>query len=186
MWRGWKAAGLALLMCLIGSALQAQRPLENENLLVGMPQGFKVGFTDSRNGMNMQEWVPAAETVQSWTEMITVQIFLRRKDLEPAQFLVALQKRWAGACKDSTATPVATGKVNGYESSSILLRCPLLASTGKPETTMVKAIKGNDSFYVVQRAVRSVPSAERLETIKKYLEGISVCDTRLPSRPCRM
>jgi hypothetical protein len=62
----------------------------------------------------------------------------------------------------------------------------LLASTGKPETTMVKAIRGNDSFYVVQRAVRAVPTPERLETIKQYVEKVSVCDTRLPSRPCRM
>ena len=186
MWSHRTIAGSVLLMCLTGSALQAQQPLRNENLLVGMPQGFKVGFSDSRNGMNMQEWVRAGETVQNWTEMITVQVFLSRKDLEPTQFLMTLQKQWASACKDSTATPVATGKVNGYESSSILLRCPLLASTGKPETTMVKAIKGNDSFYVVQRAVRAAPTSERLETIKEYVERVSVCDSRLPSRPCRM
>ena len=84
--------------------------------------------------MNMQELMPAAETVQNWTEMVTVQVFLSRKDLDPAQFLGAMQQQWAGACKGSTATPVATGKVNGYDAASILLRCPLLASTGKPET----------------------------------------------------
>lgn len=181
----WMAAGVALLMGLSGGALQAQQ-LKNENLLVGMPQGFKLGFKDSKNGMNMQEFVPATETVENWTEMVTVQVFLSRKDLEPSQFLAAMQKQWAGSCKDSTATPVATGKVNGYDAASILLRCPLLASTGKPETTMLKAIKGNDSFYVVQRAVRSVPSPERLDTMKKYIESVSVCDSRLPSRPCRM
>ena len=49
---------------------------------------------------------------------------------------------------------------------------------------MLTAIKGNDSFYVVQRAVRSVPTPERLETMKKYIESVSVCDSRLPSRPC--
>ena len=149
-----------------------------------MPQGFKLGFKDSKNGMNMQEFVPASETVQNWTEMVTVQVFLSRKDLQPAPFLASMQKQWAGSCKDSTATPVATGKVNGYEAASILLRCPLLASTGKPETTMLKAIKGNDSFYVVQRAVRSVPPPERLETMKKYIESVSVCDSRSPTSPC--
>ena len=179
----WTAAGLAAMVCLTGGALQAQ-PLKNENLLVGMPQGFKLGFKDSKNGMNMQEFVPAAETVQNWTEMVTVQVFLSRKDLQPAPFLGAMQQQWAGSCNGSTATPVATGKVNGYVAASILLRCPLLASTGKPETTVLTAIKGNDSFYVVQRAVRSVPSPERLETMKKYIESVSVCDSRLPSRAC--
>jgi len=74
--------------------------------------------------------------------------------------------------------------VNGYDAASILLRCPLLASTGKPETTMLTAIKGNDSFYVVQRAVRSVPTAQQFETMKKYIESVSVCDSRLPTRAC--
>lgn len=179
----WTAAGVALLMGLTGGTLQAQQ-LKDENLLVGMPQGFKLGFKDTKNGMNMQEFIPAAETVQNWTEMVTVQVFLGRKDLEPSQFLALMQKQWAEACKGSTATPVATGKVNGYDAASILLRCPLLTSTNKPETTVLKAIKGNDSFYVVQRAVRSVPTPERLETMKKYIESVSVCDSRLPTRPC--
>lgn len=179
----WMAAGVALLMGFTGGALQAQQ-LKNENLLVGMPQGFKLGFKDSKNGMNMQEFVPALETVENWTEMVTVQVFLSRKDLQPAQFLGAMQQQWAGSCKGSAATPVATGKANGYESASILLRCPLVASTGKPETTMLTAIKGNDSFYVVQRAVRSIPTREQFETMKKYIESVSVCDSRLPTRAC--
>ncbi len=182
-WSNWTAAGIALMAFMAGGAGQAQQ-LKNENLLVGMPQGFKLGFKDSKNGMNMQEFIPAGETVQNWTEMVTVQVFLSRKDLQPAPFLGAMQQQWAGACKGSSATPVSTGKVNGYDAASILLRCPLLASTGKPETTMLTAIKGNDSFYVVQRAVRSVPTPAQFETMKKYIESVSVCDSRLPSRPC--
>lgn len=175
--------GLALLLCL-GTAASAQ--LKNENLLVSLPQGFKVGFSDSRNGMNMQEWVPSNETVQNWTEMVTVQVFLNRTDLDPVKFLATLQQQWAGACKGSVATPVATSRVNGYPSASMLLRCPLLERTGKPETTMVKTIRGNDSFYVVQRAIRAVPTPVQLEQTKKYLDGVGLCDTRLPAHPCRM
>jgi hypothetical protein len=181
--RTWTAVGLALMVCATAGAGQAQQ-LKNENLLVGMPQGFKLGFKDSKSGMNMQEFVPASETVENWTEMVTVQVFLGQKNLEPSQFLALMQKQWAEACKGSSAAPLATGKVNGYDAASILLRCPLLASTGKPETTMLTAIKGNDSFYVVQRAVRSVPTPAQFETMKKYIESVSVCDSRLPTRPC--
>ena len=177
----WGAMAFASLLCL-GATAQAQ--LKNENLLVGMPQGFKVGFTDSRNGMNMQEGVPVNETVQNWTEMVTVQVFLKRSDLDPVQFLATMEKQWAGACKGSTATPMASGKANGYASATMTLRCPLLASSGKPETTMMKTIKGNDSFYVVQRAARSVPGEAQLARMKQYLETVSACDSRLPARPC--
>ncbi len=177
----WGAIAFVSSLC-FGATAQAQ--LKNENLLVGMPQGFKAGFSDSRNGMNMQEWVPANETVQNWTEMVTVQVFLRRSDLDPVQFLATMEKQWAGACKGSTATPVAIGKANGYASATMTLRCPLLASSGKPETTMMKTIKGNDRFYVVQRAARSVPGEVQLARMKQYLETVSVCDSRLPARAC--
>lgn len=179
----WTAAGLAMLLCLTGGALQAQ-PLKNENLLVGVPQGFKPAFKGAKNGVNMQEFIPADETLQNWTEMVTVQVFLSRKDLEPAPFLGAIRQKWGGSCDGTTATPVVTGKVNGYDAAAILLRCPLLTSTGKPEFTILKAIKGNDSFYVVQRAVRSTPTPEHLETMKKYIESVSVCDSRLPAQAC--
>ncbi|MDI1284092.1 MAG: hypothetical protein PSV46_06835 [Reyranella sp.] len=181
-----RAAVLCLVAALSFAAAPSYAQLENENLLVGMPQGFKVGFQDSRNGMNMQEWVPAGETVQNWTEMITAQIFLQRADLDPVQFLATMAKQWAGACQGSKATPAATGKATGYASATMLLRCPLLASSGKPETTMIKAIKGNDSFHVVQRAVRSVPGEAQLARTKAYLETVSVCDSRLPAHPCLM
>lgn len=182
----WFRSSTIAFAVLLSLGATAHAQLKNENLLVGMPQGFKVGFSDSRNGMNMQEWVPANETVQNWTEMVTVQIFVNRKDLDPVQFLATMEKQWEGACKGSTATPPVTGKVNGYTSATTLLRCPLLASTGKPETTMMKAIRGNDSFYLVQRAVRGVPTASQLDRTKQYLDGVSVCDTRVAARPCKM
>ncbi len=175
---------LGLLMPLFGSALPAGAQLQDENLLVSLPQGFKVGTNQSRAGLIMQEWVPAGETVQNWTEMVTVQIFQKRPDIDPAQFLGLMEKQWAGACKGSSATPVSVSKVNGYTAATILLRCPLLAQTGKPETTMFRAIKGNDSFYLVQRAVRSVPDEARLQQVRQYLETVSLCDTRRPAHAC--
>src|SRR3954467_8466675 len=103
---------VALALCI--AAVPSHAQFKDENLLIGLPQGFKVGFTDSRNGMNMQEWVPANETVQNWPEMVTGQIFLNRKDVDPTQFLANMEKQWATACKGSTAAPAVTGKVNGY------------------------------------------------------------------------
>ena len=173
-------------VCLGIACGPSQAQFVGEDLLVTLPQGFKVGFQDSRNGMNMQEWVPANETVQNWTEMVTVQIFLKRADLDPVQFLATMATQWAGACKGSTATPAVTGKANGYASATMLLRCPLLAASGKPETAMIKAIKGADSFYVIQRAARSAPGEPQLAQLKAYLDTVSVCDSRSPAHPCVM
>ena len=47
----------------------------------------------------------------------------------------------------------------------MLLRCPLLPSTGKPEMTMFRAIKGKDALYLVQRATRAADSPEQVERL---------------------
>jgi hypothetical protein len=113
-----------------------------------------------------------------------VQIFVRRADLDPAQFLGRLQQQWLAACPGSKPASVLSGKANGYSASMMMLHCPLLAATGKPETTMFRAIQGSDSFYVVQRAVRSAASPEQVEKMKKYLGEVSVCEAGSPQHPC--
>jgi hypothetical protein len=179
----WATVGLLVsFFCLAAAPSQAQ--LKGENLLVIPPAGFKVGYRGTNNGINMVEWVPAGETVQNWSEMVTVQIFNKRADLDPAQFLGRLQQQWLAACKGSKPASVLTGKANGYTASMMMLHCPLLAATGKPETTMFRAIKGNDSFYVVQRAVRAVASPDQVEKMKQYLGEVSVCEAGSPRHPC--
>jgi hypothetical protein len=179
----WATVGLSVLFfCLVAAPSQAQ--LKGENLLVAPPVGFKVGYKGTNNGINMMEWVPTGETVQNWSEMVTVQIFNKRADLDPAQFLGRLQQQWLAACKGSKAASILTGKANGYTASMMMLHCPLLAATGKPETTMFRAIKGNDSFYVVQRAVRAVASPDQVEKMKQYLGEVSVCEAGSLQHPC--
>ncbi|CAN5855692.1 hypothetical protein BH11PSE3_BH11PSE3_32560 [soil metagenome] len=173
---------LAALLSLVAAPSYAQ--LQGENLLLAPPAGFKVGFKESRNGMNMMEWVPAAETVQNWTEMVTVQIFLKRGDIEPAQFLGTLQAQWRGACQGTPPASITQDKVNGYAAGAMLLRCPLLPSTGRPETAMFRAIQGRDSFYLVQRAVRSAGSPEQMAGLQKYLADVSVCEAGSRVHPC--
>lgn len=168
------------------AATTSHAQLKNENLLVTMPEGFKVGYGGTHNGIDMQEWVPANQTVKDWTEMITVQVFRNRADIDPARYLAEMTKLWAQSCPGSIAGPVTPGSTNRYSSASLMLRCPLLASTGKPEAAMMKAIKGRDSFYLVQRAVRSVPGAAKVDQMQQYLDRVSVCDTRLADRPCKM
>lgn len=181
-----RAAVLVIAAVLSLAAATSHAQLKNENLLVAMPDGFKVGHSASRNGMDMQEWVPSGETVQDWTEMVTVQVFRNRPDIDPGRYQAEMSKLWARACPGAIVGPVVTGITNGYPSASLLLRCPLLASTGKPEVAAIKAIKGRDSFYVVQRAVRTEPAPAKLDQMKQYLDRVSVCDTRLADRPCKM
>jgi hypothetical protein len=179
---GWRAACSALLLGLMAEPSQGQ--LKGENLLVSMPPGFKLGAQGTRDGVNQQQWVPGVESVGNWSEMVTVQIFPNRLDLDPVTMLRRIEEGWRPTCRAATPAAPQADKVNAYPAATLMLSCPRLASTGKPETTMFRAIKGNDSFYLVQRALRAVPAPAQLESMKQYMATVSVCDVRPASHPC--
>jgi hypothetical protein len=172
---------LALAFALVASAASAQ--LQDENLLVTMPDGFKVGFQQKNEAMLISEMVPGAETVESWTQMVTVQIFFNLKT-PLDEYKAGVEKGWARACRGSSAHAVRQGEENGYPFSLWLLACPLNRTTGKPEYTWFKAMQGNDSLYLVQVAFKAKPTDAMITRWMEYLRKVQVCDTRLPDRPC--
>ena len=54
----------------------------------------------------------------------------------------------------------------------------------KPEITWFKAVQGNDSFYVVQKAFRFMPPQEQMTKALAYLGTVKVCDSRRTDRAC--
>jgi len=177
------AAVLALIMVLL-LALPARAQLKDETLWVTVPAGYKIDFQARQGNALLTEMVPQAETVKNWTEMVTTQVFLGMKNVTPEQFQALLKERWRARCKDGEHAPIASGEENGYPFSVWLLTCPLNTMTGKPEHTWFKAIRGNDSFYVVQKAFGFAPTQEQITEWVQFLRKIQVCDTRLADRPC--
>ncbi len=158
--------------------------LVDENLLVNIPDGYKVDFQTKRGKLIMTEMVPREESVQNWTEMVTTQVFLGLTSATPAQFRTLMAKQWVTACPGGSFTPIRQGLENGYPFSLWLQLCPRNPSTGKPENTWLKAIKGNDSFYVVQKAFRFDPTREQITEWMHYFRQVAVCDSRLADRQC--
>jgi hypothetical protein len=179
-----RRSGLLALLLVGIAVLPARAQLKDENLLAPLPTGFKVGYQASNNGLVMQEFVPASETVENWSEMVTAQIFLGRHDLDGVRALGLIEQGWLKACPASKPNPIGNVRVNGYAAWNLFLQCPLLASTGKPETTFFRAVKGNDSFYIVQRAARAIPGQAQLGKMTEYLDTTTVCDTRTTEHPC--
>ena len=158
--------------------------LENENLLAELPNGFKVGYHAKQDNQTITEMVAESETVEDWSTMVTVQIFLGQTNLTPVQAQDKLTSSWLNACENSQTFPVADGSENGYNFVLWQLYCPLNPSTQKVEYTYMKAIQGNDSFYLVQVAFRHEPSSEEVTQWVKYLKQVQVCDSRIPEHTC--
>src|SRR5262249_23634265 len=148
-----------------------------------LPEGYKVDHSAKNDKASISEMVPKAESVKDWTEMVTVQIFFGLKT-PPQQFKARMETLWSQACANSTTNPIAEANENGYPVLVGLLTCPRNPQTGKPEWTWFKAIGGNDSFYVVQKAFRFEPSKEQAVQWTNYLKSVALCDSRVKERTC--
>lgn len=178
----WALGVVALIIA--SSAVLAQQPqLEAENLLFSPPKDFKIGWQKSQGQSLWTEWIPSGQTVEDWTDMLTVQIYRGAKIDAPA-FLQDVGKRYVNDCPETTAKGIFTGQTNGYVVSMLLLRCPKNPKTGKPETTAFRIIKGTDALYSVQYAWRSLPSEQDVKAAMAILGKATVCDTRDSSHPC--
>ena len=164
--------------------LSAQPGLRDENFLTPLPHGFKIGLSHVQGRLATQEFVPTGETVQNWSEMVTVQIFLGQQSRPAGPFLQNMVMLWSRACPNVLHGPVTSGLVNGYPSSMLLLTCSRDPLTGKPETTLFRAVSGADSFYVAQYAFGHVAAPAEVEKAKAYMTTVTACDTRMPAHSC--
>jgi hypothetical protein len=174
----------AIFFLFFSNFLFAQQ-LQNENLIQAMPDGYKIDFQTRKGNMLMTEMVPVAESVKNWNEMVTTQVFLGLKTATPSEFRDFMMKQLVTVCPKGGGAPITEGVENGYPFAVWLQACPKVDANGKPENTFFKAIKGNDSLYVVQKAFKFDPTPEQMTTWVTYLKSIQVCDTRIPERACK-
>ncbi|OPY15131.1 MAG: hypothetical protein A4E70_00831 [Syntrophus sp. PtaU1.Bin005] len=166
------------------AAVCSSAELRDENLVLNIPSGYKVDYQVRQGNMLLTEMVPHHQSVKNWTEMVTINTHLGLRNISPESYRAKIQQLWDASCKGSQFAPVTKGKENGYPFVLWLSVCPLNPSTGKPEYTWFKAIQGNDSFYVVQKAFKFNPSEEQITQWMTYFRSIRVCDSRLKDRPC--
>jgi hypothetical protein len=181
------ARGISIILAVsaaLPAAGHARAQLKDENLLIGVPPGFKVAYQDKKPQRMIVEMLPQDQTLKSWDEMITVQIFYRRGDLGVTQFREEIRQGWMNACPDGDFAPLRDGRENGYTFEFWSLYCPKNPETGAPEMTYFKAIQGNDAFYSIQKAFRVEPADSQIIEWTKFASKVLVCDTRLPDRPC--
>ena len=146
----WRALGLSML-CALALMRGASAQLVNENLLVEVPPGYKIDFQDKKPGSLMNEMVPTGESVDNWTEMVTVQIFYNLKTT-PEAFVSKMASGWLAACPGAKSDPIVSGPENGYAAGVWLLNCPKNPATGKPE--LVHTLNG--SGVAVGRALVAI------------------------------
>lgn len=177
------AFATALTLALVAPQAQAE-PLRNETLLQTLPKGFVIGHATDDGRDAFTEMIPQGERVENWSRMLTTQVMRGRGHVTPAQFHASMGEMWRQACPDARVGELQTGVENGYAIGLWLQACPHNPASGMPEYTFFKAIQGNDSFYVIQAALRRQPSEAEIEESLGWLRGARACDSRRPEQAC--
>lgn len=174
----------AAVLVLAAMAMPAGAQGLDENLLIDMPDGFKLGRHAEDETGSILELVPVDGTSGQGASVVTVQIFNDLGGSDGSAFAAELGQRWLNDCAEGEAGPVTDGEVNGYPFVVWGFTCPQSPRSGEPESMWLKAISGADAFYAVQYAHRGPASGERALEAFADLVDVSVCDKRLPERAC--
>jgi hypothetical protein len=146
----------------------ASAALINENLLVEIPQGYKIDFQDRQPAMLMNEMVPKDQTVGDWTEMVTVQIFYRLKTT-PDEFEAKLADGWVKSCPGATTHSVVSGGENGYQTGVWILNCPKNPAKIRAVERRDRAV---DEISARDRNLRLPPDRPRLSADQSLAGGV--------------
>lgn len=144
-----------MLMLFYVSMTYAESALkETEQLRYYVPKGFKIAYKKTNKSQSIMEIIEKSESLKNWTRMITIQTFKYSKDYQPEKFILGMANLAKKQCGNVQVVPVKTGEQNGYAFVQKIILCNPNKQTKKSELMNIKAIRGNDLFYVAQVANR--------------------------------
>lgn len=167
--------------------------MQGENLLVPpMPAGWVKAYDAQGNGITMVEYVPAGQTIDNWSEMITIEVFHDRGGTSPAALQQTVSDGFRVNCEALHVDGLGTGTTSGLAAGRWIVYCSKVKETGKGEITYFQAISGRQNFFLVQRTLRIPPfdparppfDQARLAEWQGFFDQVGVCDSADAKRPC--
>lgn len=122
----------------------------------------------------MLEMIPEGETLQDWTEMLTVQIMRNINGYTPASFYAGMKEAWADMCPCGSTEIVERGREQLQPTLFWRHGCPLNKNTGEPEYTWFKVLIRGGNVVVVQKAFKFEPSGDDIAFWLDFLRELRV------------
>lgn len=160
------------LAALAGNPAGAEQKLTqvfSQNVSINRPAGFEVAFKRANQVSFIQESVPAGETVDRWTQMITLtgaKGLGADPKLTPHLFSAKVAGSYQSDCPGTFSfANLGEGKVDGHDAQTLFLACGI-ADKANPtfsEQVLVIFIRGSQDYYTVQWAERGAPSSKPMK-----------------------
>lgn len=151
-----------------GAPQRVITPVFHRLVAFTLPAPFKMSFERTTGNIYVREHVPAGETVDEWTRMISlsgVQGLSYNADATLQAYLQALARGFQRHCPESyVALDLGPQPVVKEPSFATVVSCGRVSSGGKAhsETSVMLGVKGPDDFYVLQWTERGRDSSHPL------------------------
>jgi hypothetical protein len=155
----------------VGNPPTAIMPIFSQLIAFSFPRGFKMVFEKTNPVTNHYTWeaVPDGETIDQWSQMITItgaKGLTANPNLNPQLFLARIAAGFKSACPNTfSAKGFGASKISGYEAFTALAACGTVQSNGsqRSEAAALLAVKGSDDYYTVQWAERGPATAQPID-----------------------
>lgn len=147
----------------------------NNVILFSLPEQWNVtepAYQAANGQQALLEFVPDNETVEMWSEYLSLSaIASLPKEATPTSLFENMYAADDNCQGERIFEPVARGKINGFESASIIYGCSLIPNakpTHQSELGYMIVIEGNNKdFYTIYRAIRGQSMAELSKRLNK-------------------
>jgi hypothetical protein len=140
----------------------------SEAVAFSYPDGFQPGFQRTNGDHFIMELVPKGETVDQWSQMVTVtgtKGLSANPALTPQIAVERIANHFKGACPDTfSATGIGPAKISCHDAYELWASCGTVKSgeNAHSESALLVSIKGVDDYYTIQWAERGPASSSPL------------------------
>jgi hypothetical protein len=134
--------------------------------MLSLPKGFETVFENTNGNRYTREAVLKGETVDRWTQMITVtgaKGLAANRKLSPQSFAEQIATGFKGACPDTFSTAaVGDLKIGGRDAFVAWASCGAVDADEPKhsESALLIALKGTVDYYTIQWAERDPASSQ--------------------------
>ena len=176
---GSNAAIIAMIECeetFLATATKSSIS-DPKEMLMGRPNSsFELGYENNNDEILMREFVQKGETVQDWSQMITIQSIIGYRPETLESFAALFKEGVIGQCSTTPDQHIIRSDIQfGYDFFEMAIHCDVYLKTGLPEWMIMKAIQGDDALYLVQKAWKYEPKGGEVEDWFEELGLFFVC-----------
>ena len=159
-----------------GWTQRVMSPIFSQLVMISQPVDFVVRFENTKGGSYIREAVPKGETVEDWSQMITVTGLKGASEtgqLTPQKFFENIASGFQRACPETfVSVALKPVEVDDHPAYAAVASCGrVLAGKPRSETAAILVIEGKKDFYTLQWAERGKASSDPLGIDKSVWQG---------------